>query len=284
MFLSDAASSSFIFRFLRWQESSVRLIILFMTLVLIVGLAFLIRMRVTGSTINSVEWVSHTYEVKATVFELAAALNDMEAAAFAAQSDPLSDAAAHRYGEARAHYAPLLQKLRDLTRDNPAQQERLGMLRVQIEGRVKMFDETLLNRAQGSDTEAGRGLTVAVARFPVDDVLDSIVSEEEALVRQRQNAADRRARTGSWIVAAVSVVQLLLLAGIIWSSETQLRRRLTAEASASQAIERARLIVATVREPIAVIASDLKVVTTMRSSAVRPGAIRRSCSGFATSR
>jgi signal transduction histidine kinase/CHASE3 domain sensor protein len=261
MLLSDAASSSFIYRFLHWRESSVSLIVLFMTLILIIGLAFLIRMRVTGSTINSVEWVSHTHEVKATVFELAAALSDMEAAAFAAQSDPLSEAAAHRYGEARAHYAPLLQKLRDLTRDNPAQQERVGMLRVQIEGRVKLFDEALLNRAQGRDTEAGRGLTIAVTRFPVDDVLDSLVNEEETLVRQRQDAADRRSRTGSWIVAAVSVVQLLLLAGIIWSSETQLRRRLTAEAKASQAIERARLIVATVREPIAVVAPDLKIVT-----------------------
>ena len=93
-----------------------RLIVLFMALVLIIGLAFLIRMRVTSSTINSVEWVAHTHEVKATVFELAAALNEMEAAAFAAQSDPLSEAAAHRYGEARAHYAPLLQKLREIGR------------------------------------------------------------------------------------------------------------------------------------------------------------------------
>jgi len=259
--LAEVASPNFVHRFLRWQESSLRLIVLFMTLTLIIGLAFLIRMRVTGSTINSVEWVSHTHEVKATVFELAAALNEMEAAAFAAQSDPLSEAAAHRYGEARAHYAPLLQKLRDLTRDNPAQQERIGMLRMQIEGRVRLFDAALVDRAQGRDTEAGRGLTIAVTRFPVDDVIDGIVNEEEALVSQRQVAAERRSRTGNWIVAAVSLVQLLLLAGIIWSSETQLRRRLSAEATAHQAIERARLIVATVREPIAVIGSDLKVVT-----------------------
>ena len=238
-----------------------RLIVLFMALVLIIGLAFLIRMRVTSSTINSVEWVAHTHEVKATVFELAAGLNEMEAAAFAAQLDPLSEAAAHRYGEARARYAPLLQKLRELTLDNPSQQERLGMLRAQIEGRVKLFDEALLDRARGRDSEAGAGLTAAVTRFPVDNVLDAIVKEEEALVDQRRELADRRSRLSGWIIAAVSVVQLILLAGIIWGSENQLRRRLTAEATARQAVERAQLIVATVREPIAVIASDLKVVT-----------------------
>ncbi|HKE47871.1 MAG TPA: ATP-binding protein [Rhodanobacteraceae bacterium] len=244
---------------LQWQESSVRMIVLLMTLVLIVGLAFLIRMRVTGSTINSVEWVSHTHEVKATAFELASALNEMEAAAFAAQFDPLSEMAARRYGEARAHYVPLLDRLRTMTRDNPAQQERTGELKAKIEGRVKLFDEALLRRAEGRDSEAGQGLATAVTRFPVDDVLDRLVGEEEDLVRQRTDAATRRENIGNWIIGSVSIVQLLLLAGIIWGSENQLRRRLTAEAAASQAVERARRIVATVREPIAVVAPDLTI-------------------------
>ena len=248
-------------RFLQWRESSVRLTVLLMTLILIVGLAFLIRMRVTGNTINSVEWVSHTHEVKAAVFELASALNEMEAAAFAAQFDPLSDAAAHRYGEARAHYVPVLDKLRALTRDNPSQQERTGVLRAQIEGRLRLFDDAMQKRAEGRDSEAGQGLATAVTRYPIDDALDAIVAEEEALVKQRTDAAARRERIGDWTIGTVSLVQLLLLAGIIWGSENQLRRRLSAEATAHQAIERSRRIVATVREPIAVIAPDMTLDT-----------------------
>jgi len=58
--------------FLRWQESSVRLIVIFLALVLIVGLAFVIRSRITNATLESMQWVSHTHEVKATAFELAA--------------------------------------------------------------------------------------------------------------------------------------------------------------------------------------------------------------------
>jgi signal transduction histidine kinase/CHASE3 domain sensor protein len=251
----------FLMNVLHLRESSVRLVVLFIALVVIIGLAYLIRLRVTTSTIDSMQWVSHTHEVKAVVFELASALSEMEAAAFAAQSDPLSESAARRYGEARAHYAPLLQKLRGLTRDNPAQQERAGALRAQIEGRVKLFDEALLQRAQGHVAAAGQGLTAAVLRYPVEDILDAVVKEEERLVDERQAAAEQRARIGKWIVAAVSLIQFLLLAGIIWGSENQLRRRLAAEATARQAVERARLIVATVREPIAVLAPDLKLLT-----------------------
>jgi len=40
-------------KFLRWQESSVRLVVIFMALVLIVGLAFVIRSRITSSTLDS---------------------------------------------------------------------------------------------------------------------------------------------------------------------------------------------------------------------------------------
>ena len=243
---------------LRWQESSVRLIALLMTLVLIVGLAYLIRAQVTSSTVNSVEWVAHTHEVEARVFELSSSLNEMEASAFASQYDPLSESAARRYGEARAHYAPILDKLRALTIDNPAQQERLGMLRAQIEGRAKLFDEAVMNRSQGR--AAGSGLMDAVTRFPVDDVFDAVVAEEQKLKDQREADARRRASFGNWIIGAASIVQLLLLAGIIWGSENQLRRRLNAEATARSAVEHSRMIVATVREPIAVIAQDLSLI------------------------
>jgi signal transduction histidine kinase/CHASE3 domain sensor protein len=247
--------------FLRWQESSVRLIVIFAALVLIVGLAFVIRSRITDATLGSMQWVSHTHEVKAALFELAASLDEMEASAFAAQSDPLSEQAAHRYGEARARYLPLMQRLRDLTRDNPEQQERIGMLRAQVEGRVRLFDAALMERAAGRNTEAGQGLETAVTRFPIDGVLKSIVDDEEHLVAARQETVERRATIGGWIIGAVSLVQLLLLAAIVWGSENQLRRRLAAEAAARQAVERAQLILATVREPIAVITRDLKILT-----------------------
>jgi PAS domain S-box-containing protein len=249
------------FKSVRLGESSVRLIVLMVTLLFIIGLAFVIRLRVTNGIVDSIRWVAHTHEVQATVFELASTLNEMEAAAFAAQFDPLSDPAARRYGDARARYEPLLEKLRTLTRDNPEQQERAGMLRAQIDGRVALFDEAMLNRAQGHESEAGSGLAAAVTRYPLDAALDAVVGAEEKLVQSRERDADRRSRLGTVIVVGVTLTQFLLLAGVIWGSEKQLRRRLAAEAVANQAVERARQIVQTVREPIALLSSELKILT-----------------------
>ena len=245
----------------RLKESSVRLMVLMLTLLIIVGVAFMIRLRVTSTVIDSVRWVAHTHEVKATVFELQSTLNDMEAAAFAAQFDPLSESAARRYGDARSRYAPLLEKLRGLTRDNPEQQERAGALRAQIEGRVGLFDQAMLNRAQGLDSAAGTGLATAVTRFPVDEAMNDIIAEEQGLVERRQREADEKYRLGTLVVVGATLTQFLLLAGLIWGSEKQLRRRLAAETIANQAVERARLIVQTVREPIALLATDLKIIT-----------------------
>jgi CHASE3 domain sensor protein len=201
---------------LRLGESSARLIVLILTLLIIVGLAFLIRLRVTNTVIDSVRWVAHTYEVKATVFELQSTLNDMEAAAFAAQFDPLSESASRRYGDARSRYAPLLEKLRGLTRDNPEQQERAGALRAQIEGRVGLFDQAMLNRAQGLDSAAGSGLATAVMRFPVVKAMDDVIAEEQRLVEQREGVSDEKYLLGTLIVFGATLTKFLLLAGLIW--------------------------------------------------------------------
>jgi signal transduction histidine kinase len=249
----------------RLKESSARLIVLILTLLIIVGLAFLIRLHVTNKVFESVRWVAHTYDVKATVFELQSTLNDMEAAAFAAQFDPLSESAARRYGDARSRYAPLLEKLRGMTRDNPEQQERAGALRAQIEGRIELFDQAMLNRVQGLDSAAGTGLATAVTRFPVDEAMNAIVAEEKGLVERREREANEKYRIGALVVVGATLTQFLLLAGLIWASEKQLRRRLAAETIAHQAVERARLIVQTVREPIALLSADLKIITSNRA-------------------
>ncbi|MGH8173735.1 MAG: sensor histidine kinase [Rhodanobacteraceae bacterium] len=267
--MADSARAGILSTWARWRpdESAVRLIVLMVTLLLIVSLAFVVRWRVTDMVIDSVRWLAHTYEVKSAVFELRATLTEMEAAAFAAQFDPLSESASRRYGDARSRYPQLLEKLRTMTRDNPEQTERTGALRAHIEGRVGLFDEAMLNRAQGLDSAAGTGLARAVLRFPVEDAMNEIIEAEQDIVERREIEADQKYRDGTLIVIASTLTQFFLLAGIIWVSEKQLRRRLAAEAIANQAVERARLIVQTVREPIALLAADLRILTSNQAFA-----------------
>ncbi|HEY6986478.1 MAG TPA: ATP-binding protein, partial [Rhodanobacteraceae bacterium] len=213
------------------------------------------------------DWVSHSREVKAVLFELRSVITEMEAAAFSAQFDPLSEYAAKRYGEARGQYAPLLEQLRTLTRDNPDQQERIGALRAQIEGRVALFDQAMVSSAEGHDSAASKGLTEAVTRYPLKGVIDQIVDAEERLAGIRSQEVTKRGRVGSWVVNVVTLLQFLLLAIVIWASERQLQHRLVAEQEARRADERADLILDAVREPIALISADLAVKACNRAFA-----------------
>ncbi len=241
--------------------ANLRLLAMLASLVVIVAGAYLVRQRVSGENIGALRLLSHTHEVRAALYELSASLGEMQAAAFAAKLEGVPGASG-RYIEARSRYGLLLDHLRDLTRDDAGQQERIGMLRARIEERVALFD-----RAMSDGSEASADLATAVGRFPVDDIAGAIIGREEGLVRQREEVAERHLRSGRWVMIATTLAQLLLLGAVIWVSERQLRRRLQAEEETRRAVGRAQLIVETVREPMAVIDADLRLVQVNRAFA-----------------
>ena len=240
----------------RFPQANPRLFGLLAALVVLVLGGYLVRQKSTDDTVEAYGRVYHTHEVRAALYELTSSLNGMQAAAFGAKLTNASIGASNRYREARARYEPLLDHLRDLTRDSAAQQERVGMLRARIEERVALFDRAM----QGPAGVGGAELAVAVSRFPVTDILNAVVAREQNVAEERLQAADQQARLGRWITAGISLAQILLLGAMIWGSERQLDRRLRAEADARLAVDRARLIVETVREPIAVISADLRLL------------------------
>ena len=228
-----------------------RLLLLWASLVIVVGTSYLIRQAASEDTIEAMRWVSHTQEVRATLFELTTSLNETQAAALASALGNRTATISKRYADAKSRYGEILDSLRDLTRDSAEQQERIGMLRGRIEDRLAVFDRAL--DEQASPVLAATELEAAAARFPVDDILLGVLAREQGLEQARQDLAGRRIRQGRWVALGTALAQILLLGMVIWGSERQLRRRLAAEATARQAVERAQLIVATVREPIAVI-------------------------------
>ena len=247
----------------RWPRANPRLIVLMASLVVVVCAAYLIRQRASDDTVDAFRWVAHSHEVRATLFELTAALSDMQAAAFAARLAADRPEVSARYRGARTRYAPILDRLRNLTRDSAEQQERIGMLRARIEERITLFDHAMT----GGGASIGSDLAAAVARFPIEDLNGQILAREEQLVQQRQATADRSIRDGAWVTLGATIAQLLLLGAVIWVSERQLARRLSAETAARVAVGRARMIVETVREPIAVIAPDLEILQANRAFA-----------------
>jgi signal transduction histidine kinase len=259
-------------RFAVFPAAFGRLLLLWTSLVVIVGAAYLIRQKVSDETVEAMRWVSHTHEVRATLFELTSSLNEMQAAALASRLNGALGATSARYTDAHTRYGSLVDALRDLTRDSAEQQERVGMLRARIEDRVAVFDHAM--HEQTDFVLAAAELDSAAARFAVDDITKAILDREETLVKVRQENADRQVRESHWVTLATTLAQILLLGAVIWASERQSQRRVVAESEARRAVGRARLIVETVREPIAVIASDLTILQANRAFADFYGATR----------
>jgi PAS domain S-box-containing protein len=259
-------------RFSRFPEENLRLFVLLAALVVIVGGAWLLRQKMQDDSVDALRWVSHTHEVRAAVFDLTSSLNEMQASALAIKLEHVPAGYPGRYRAARARYGPALDHLRDLTRDSAVQQERIGMLRARVEQRVVLFDGAMNGDAGVVGTT--QDLATAVLRYPIADISAAILAHEGNLVAQRQKVANRSVRYGRWVTGVTALAQILLLGGLIVLSERQMRRRVTAETDTRHAIERARLIVETVREPIAVIAADLGLLHVNRAFAQFYGLVR----------
>ncbi len=253
-------------RFAVFSTANGRLALLWASLVVIVGASYLVRQKVSDDTVAAMRWVSHTHEVRATVFALTASLTEMQAAALAAQLNGLaSNRSTARYADARQSYHDVLDALRNLTSDSNEQQERIGMLRARIDDRVATLDHAISDQADPA--QASEELKGAATRFPVDDIIRDFLAHESTLMESRQTSANEQIREGHWLTLATTLAQILLLGAVIWVSERQLQRRLAAESETRRAIGRARLIVETVREPIAVITQDLTILQANRAFA-----------------
>ena len=232
-----------------------RFLALMGSLVLVVFVGWLVRQRVSDETNESFRWLGHSQQVRTTLYDLNAALAELQASAYATRLAPGVEAVHTRYADAHARFEPLLQQLRELTIDNPSQQERIGFLRARLDAAVTELDRVV----DGADAPT------ALASVAIGDITDDLLVEENRLALERQQVADRRIAFASFVTIATAIAQVLLLGFVLWLAEKQTMRRIEAEAGARSAVGRARLIVESVREPIAVVDADLALLQTNRA-------------------
>jgi len=233
------------------RAANLRFLALAGSLVLIVFIGYVVRQRVTDETVASFRWLEHSHAVRTTIFDLDASLSELQAAAYARALTPDNAVVQRRYEAARDRYPPLLERLRELTTDNPRQQEGVGYLRARIADTVDRLDQAWREQVP-FDTEA--------ARFSIGEVTDELLAEEDRLARERQATTDRRVRFADLVTLFTALGQAVFLCIVIWLAERQTQRRLAAEAAQRHAIGRARLIVESVREPIAVVDGRLRLL------------------------
>ena len=238
---------------LRWRTVG-----LLLAVVVIVGLPYLVVTVNARATRHASAWVNHSLAVKAMAYRAAYVVHDSESALYRAL---IGDANAHtreRIERYAREGSELASQLAAMTRDNPDQQLLVGSLEKSVNGRVTLLGQAAARLGAGDVVGARNSLRDAEDLFPIDETLIAIVGNEDDLLARRQAAAERSVAAGRVVSAVTALAQLVLLALIIIMTERQIGRRRRAESRESHAVQRSRLILQVVREPIGLFDAELR--------------------------
>ena len=241
---------------MRWRIAG-----LLLAVITIIALPYVVNRASSEAALEARDWVSHTAEVRAQVFELTMALRDSEAAIYTMAAGAKMDPDLVERSERARKVAPgALTNLRNLVVDNPEQMTRIGALESVANGRIVLNDQAM-QRLRAGDTQAAlRSMEDGRKLFAFNDLTVQIVREEDGLLASRKANAEQLARNNSIVMTIAAIAQMLLLGIVVFVSERQIAKRLRAEHSAEEAVQRSLLIVQAVREPIAMLDGNLRTL------------------------
>ena len=144
-----------------------------------------------------------------------------------------------------------------LTKDNPAQQVRMGRIQSTIERRLLLAERIAVTRAPEQIRALIEEMTVS---NPIRELIGDLQTAEGRLLSVRNARAERERLHYKVLSWATLAVQLLLLGTVIWLLQRQIRRRLAAEQEYLRASGRAGSVLQTVREPIVLLDARQRIV------------------------
>lgn len=200
--------------------------------------------------------VKHGREVESRMLWIAADTRSLEAAALTLTRGIDSPLLQERIQQAHARVQPNLERVLELTRDNPEQQVRLGALRSHVEERTARAMAVIAKGGKASDEE----IDDMIRLYPVHRLIDGFLKEEDVLLQDRVLRADRTSVLATATAWAAMLVQFALLGAAGWFARRQLGRRLEAEGQAQRASHRAAAVLDTVREPIVLVDGQQQIV------------------------
>ena len=233
-----------------------RTLLLAIAVLVIVVLPFLLLRVAEQREIEAADRVAHTLQVESALQSLLAAVRGLESASVArALGVDVPPAVQARFADNRALIAPGLDTIERLTRDNPAQQVRLGGLRSLIGQRV-----ALLDRISGASGDARTGMQRLVDELPLQGAVYVMIDAERMHFTERSAQAEHARRQRAWAAWGSMLAQALLL---VWLARLAMRdatRRNIAERTSVRANARSAAVLDTVREPIVLVDDHLRVV------------------------
>lgn len=187
-----------------------------------------------------VDWVVHTKDVIATLEGLFSAVADAESGyrgyIITGSQNYLED-----HLQSRRNIQSQLASLRTLTRDNPAQQQRLNRITPLLDAKLQRMSDTIeLRRRQGMEEPAAAVVRSGQGKQEMDRIR-SLVGEmrqaEESLLAGRVGVAARASSIAIW-TSLIGSILTLLLGGVAWRSlERSIRANEAAHAETVQATQ-----------------------------------------------
>jgi PAS domain S-box-containing protein len=147
------------------------------------------------------------------------------------------------YNAASVALDSAIQTLRDLTKDNPAQQKRIADLFELVHERIRYTDSTNALRYAGNTAAATDAIRIgsqSSVRLQINEDLNAIAANEKRLLQTRADRVATSVRTARWLTIAGVIVSTLLVLLSIWLIRIESRRRRAARADLAASEERLR--------------------------------------------
>jgi PAS domain S-box-containing protein len=208
-----------------------------LTLVLLGANGFL-ALASLGRVTRNERWVAHTHKVLAALERTAATVTDAETGqrGYLLTGD---DRYLAPYDDAVRRIADEVEQLRDLTRDNPEQQARIGLLAEKIDVKRRELARTIALRKEHGLDAARQVVLSGEGKVAMDDtrrVVDEMEATENALLRLRQQES-KSSLNGAVLTLLIACLAAAALVGLAYYL---LRRDLAGRARAEAALREQR--------------------------------------------
>ncbi|MFA0924541.1 sensor histidine kinase [Xanthomonas fragariae] len=234
-----------------------RLPLLAVAVFLIVVVPSLLLQQMARNANQAAVWVSHTQEVQETAQRLEAAIRDTESAALMRSHGVERPALLERMRRGRGESLAAVQRLIELTKDNPAQQVRMGRIQSTVERRLLLADRIAVTTAPEQIRALINDMTL---NNPIRLLIDELKGAESHLLDLRNARVETDRMHYEVLSWATLAVQLLLLGTVVWLLQRQIRRRMVAEHEYLRANGRASSVLQSVREPIVLLNAAQRIV------------------------
>ncbi|TQT56965.1 CHASE3 domain-containing protein, partial [Xanthomonas perforans] len=190
-----------------------RLPLLAAAVFLIVVVPSLLLQQMARNANQAASWVSHSQEVQETAQRLEAAMRDTESAALMRSHGVEREALNERMRRGRRESLAAVQRLIELTKDNPAQQVRMGRIQSTIERRLLLAERIAVTTAPEQIRALINDMTL---NNPIRVLIDDLQSAEGRLLALRNARAATERMHYAVLSWAALAVQLLLLGTVTW--------------------------------------------------------------------